>query len=164
MENYYTALIIIVGSGIIISVYYLSKSLLTRYRTERSYKNIRNKLYVDERQLVESRLRYVLGLLEAQKIHWVVCHSRNHPEMKIQFIYSAVEQRLQMDVAGEYCRTKLDQDLKDIGGIRYRHTGNMISFLLPVNAKIAADIISFCLYQTTGDDKIFNLSIKTSGV
>jgi len=164
MKKFYTTLIIIAASGILITFYYILKQVFKKYRFSKRHQNIWNKLYADERKLIESRLRNALRMLETQKIQWLICYSRNYPDLKFQFIYSVMEKKIQMDISGEYLWSKISRDLDSVGGVTCQISEKTISFFLPVNTKIAVDLIARCFYQITGQDKILNLSIKTSGV
>jgi hypothetical protein len=164
MKNYYATLIIIAVSGLVIVFYYISKQKIRKYRTDRLHEGIWKKIYTDERTLTESRLRNVLGQLESQTIQWVTCYSRKYPQIRAQFIYSVTERQIQMDVAGEYPWETRKGEIKKMGVTGFRYTGELITFFLPVNARMATDMLSFCFYHMTGDGKLTNLSIKTSGV
>ncbi len=143
--------------------YYVLKQSVRKYRIEQIRERIWYKLYTDERILFESRLRNALGELESQKIQWLICHSRNHPEIKIQFIYSVPEKKIQIDMNKEYLSNKLFKTVGSLGGVRHENKDNINSFFLPVNAKIAVDLIFLCFRQITGQEKVLNISIKTSG-
>ncbi len=164
MNNFYKTLIIIAASGILLVIYYIIKQMLEKYRIRRRHVKIWNKLYADERRLIESRLRNAFGQLERQQIQWILCHSRNRPELKIQFIYSALEKQIHMDVSGENMNTILEKNIQDIGGVRNRKDQGKFALLLPVNAKIATDLIFLLFKQVAGQKKVLNLSVKTSGV
>jgi len=145
-------------------VYYVIKHMLEKYRIKRRQIKIWQKLYTDERRLIESRLRSAFGQLERQQIQWIVCYSRNYPAIKIQFIYSVLENQIHMDISGENIKTIPEQNIQNIGGIRNWKDDSRFSLLLPVNAKIATDLIFLLFKYITGQKKILNLSVKTSGV
>ena len=164
MKNYFTTLLIIVASGTVFTVYYVLKHMIQKKRSRRISRHIWQKLYSDEHALIESRLRSAFAELETQKIQWITCFSRNYPELKIQFIYSMAGKELQMDVSGMRLAGSGWNASKILAGISYKKKDDGISFILPVNAKIGVDLITHCFYIATGQIRIFNLSIKTSGV
>jgi hypothetical protein len=164
MKNYFTTLLIIVISGIIFTVYYLLKHMIRQQRVRRNSRHIWHKLYVDEIALIENRLRSAFMKLERQKIQWIICFSRNYPEIKFQFIYSVTAKELQMDVSGVSFDASAWNASKIITGISYKKSEDGISFRLPVNAKIGVDLITRCFYIATGQTRLLNLSIKTSEV
>ena len=164
MNNFYKTLIIVAASGILLMIYYVIKHMLEKYRIRRRQVKIWHKLYADERRLIESRLRNAFGQLERQQIQWILCHSRNYPAIKIQFIYSALENQIHMDISGANIKTMPEQNIQDIGGIRNWKDHDGFSLLLPVNAKIATDLIFLLFNHVTGQKKVLNLSVKTSGV
>jgi hypothetical protein len=163
MKNFFTVIIIIAVSILILLTYYAAKNVYFRYNRKRIKSEIEKKRYEDEKRYLYFYIRSLLKDLKAGRLQWILIFSRIYPDAKIEVIYNSMKDMMQIQ---HRIRNVSDRELFDLRrlGMHSCETGNDLScFHVSNNSKIVTDIVYFFLEQLGQQIRAHNIKVITSG-
>jgi hypothetical protein len=163
MKNFFTVILLSAVSILLFAVYYMSKSIIHKFKTLRLRERLRKKSYEDEKNYTRNYLRDLIKQLESGNLHWILINSRLHPEVKIEIIYDSVETDIKIQNRNLKVNEHKLKYLKELGMLGFITKRELNCFSMPVNSKIVTDIVYYILEELCDQQYAHNLKIVTSG-
>jgi len=163
MGNFFSVVIFIAVSVLILIIYYTLKNLYFRYNERLIKSKIQKKRYWDEKKYIHNYIKSLLQDLESGQLNWIIISSRLNPEAKLELIYNSVKKCIQI----QHRIKKVDKDelgvLKNLGLQTYDIKNDLFCLNVSLNSKIVTDIVYFILENNSEQKIALNIKIVRSG-
>lgn len=163
MRSFFLTIILVATAVTALILYYSMKQFLISKSKNRKVVLIHRKLYEDDRILLQSRIRKLLGDLKSGQLHWLIISSKIEKTNKVEVTYSSIKNEIEIKDRGRP-RTKSEIDiLSEIGVGGYTSSDEINVISVPLNAKIITDVVYFIFEEIYNLGSVKNLKILVSG-
>ena len=163
MKSFFTAIIIICVSGMIIVGYYALKGFYKKYRDQKIRKKLRDKSYQDEKIYLKRYFKFLLSEMAMGRIRWILVASRLHPFDSIEITYSSIRDEIEILNRGRELNGSEREHIMQLGASRYSRKDQLHVIRSSINSKILTDLVYFLLEVVHNQERTMNLKINISG-
>ena len=125
---------------------------------------IKKKMYQDDRQLLQSRLRHALPDLQTGNLNWIVLSARNNQRIRIELTYNQINSEIEIRDHTEPLNEEQIKSVKKLGAENCSNDGVVNLICTSPNPKIISDIIYFIIEDVNHIRTSVNFKLSESGV